>query len=146
MPCAISGEVRDDEQVGLGERELADRALKAGFAAREADIGLEPLSIGGDEADESDGCRTEARSEARNVIEALLGRGAEHRQGIESREPVRIGDGMAKGVDLRHGSSHARRALPPVCISFVAATFRFASRFRLAVGPDAYMYQVASRS
>ena len=97
----IRDEIRNDEEVGLGEDELADGAVEVGLAVRKADVGFEPLAVGGDETDQGDRYRAEPGGEPHDVVEALLGRGVEDAVSVEGGEPVRI---VRQGGMIAHGA------------------------------------------
>jgi hypothetical protein len=88
----IVARIADDQRLVLADRVVAERDVARGLARREPVLGLEPLPISVDEADERDRCAQRARRERREAVEQAVGRCVEDPIAVERAHPRRVVD------------------------------------------------------
>ncbi len=88
LEARILAGIGDDEKLVAGQRVLAEGHARGGFAAVEADTGLEPLPIMVDQADKRDRRVEQPRRQARHPVERQFGLAVEHLVGVERAEAV----------------------------------------------------------
>jgi hypothetical protein len=104
----VRGEARVERGVGHHEQIVplldgvgADRHVASGLAPTKANLGLEELAVGFDEADQRDRGLAHQRSRAGDLVEGRLGRGVEHVVEVQGRQTF----GLATGRIARFAGS-----------------------------------------